>query len=153
MQPHEQADQRIQQPIAEVRDGQAAARQQGAVRERVVEVARDEQPVSAARAVGDDGDDRRRREPILGETAQEAVLAQGKAVGQLLDHVGSAVSVGAELHELDDMAVQPEHGVDVRQVPVLEIDAERQRPDVGMVSRVGELQPHARQSAVTGCAA
>ena len=137
MQPHEQADQRVQQSIAEVRDGQSAARQQAAVRQRVVEVARDEEPVAAARAVGDDGDDGRRREPILGEAAQEAVLAQRKAVGQLLDHVGRAVAVGAELDQLDDMAVQTEHRMDVGQIPLVEVDGERQRPHVGVVGRIG----------------
>ena len=78
VQPHEQADQRVQQSVAEVRDGQPAARQQAAVRQGVVEVARDEEPVAATRSLGDDGDDGRRREPILGEAAQEAVLAQGQ---------------------------------------------------------------------------
>ena len=40
------------------------------------------------------------------------------------------------------MAVQAEHAVDVRQVPVVEVVGERQRPEVRVVRRIGELQPH-----------
>ena len=106
-----------------------------------------EEPVSAARAVGDDGDDGRRREPILGEAAQEAVLAHGKAVGQLLDHVGRPVAVSAELDQLDDVAVQTEHRMDVGQGPIVEVDGEGQRPHVGVVGGIRQLQPHRLQSA------
>ena len=47
-----------------------------------------------------------------------------------------------ELDQPHDVAVQPEHAVDVGQVPLVEVDGERQRPDVGVVGGIGELQPH-----------
>ena len=46
----EQPDERVEQALAEVRDREPAARQQRAVRERVVEVAGDQQPVRRRRA-------------------------------------------------------------------------------------------------------
>ena len=46
VEPHEQADERVEQPVAEVRDREALAGEQVAVRQRVVEVAGDEQAVA-----------------------------------------------------------------------------------------------------------
>ena len=83
-----------------------------------------------------------RRQAVLDEPAQQAVLALGEVVGQLLDDVRRAVAVVAELDEAHDVAVQAEHAVHVRQVPVVEVDGERQRPEVRVVGRIGELQPH-----------
>ena len=68
-------------------------------------------------------------------------------VGQLLDHVGGAVAVSAQLGQPHHVAVQPEHAVQVGQVPVLEVHGERQRRQAGVIGRVGELQSHGGQSA------
>ena len=67
-----------------------------------------------------------RRQAVLDQAAQQPVLAQGEVVGQLLDDVGRAVAVVAQLDEPHDVAVQPEHAVHVRQVPVVEVGGERQ---------------------------
>ena len=112
-------------------------------------MAGDQQPVAPTRALGDDADDDDRRQAILDEPAQQAVLALGEVVGELLDDVRRAVAVVAELDEADDVAVQAEHAVHVRQVPVLEVDGERQRPELRMVGGIGELQPHADSLAST----
>ena len=55
VEPHEQADEGVEEAVAEVRDRQPAPRQQRAVRQRVVEVAGDQQAVAVAGALGDDG--------------------------------------------------------------------------------------------------
>ena len=87
-------------------------------------------------------DDDDRRQAVLDEAAQQAVLPPGQVVGQLLDDVGRALGALAELDEPHDVAVQAEHAVHVRQVPVVEVGGERQRPEVRMVRRIGELQAH-----------
>ena len=83
--------------------------QQPPVRERVVEVPRDQEAVAPARAFGHGSDDVHGREPILGEAPQQTVLPLDEVVGQLLDDVRRAVAAVAELDEPDDVAVQPEH--------------------------------------------
>ena len=83
-----------------------------------------------------------RRQAVVGELAQQPVLALGEAVGQLLDDVRRPVALRPELDEAHDVAVQPEHAVHVRQVPVVEVGGERQQPEVRVVRRIGELQPH-----------
>ena len=99
-------------------------------------------PSRLAGTVGDDGHDDDRRQAVLDETAQQAVLTAGQAVGELLDDVRRALAALAELDEADHVAVQAEHAVHVREVPLGEVGGERQRPEVRMVRRIGELQAH-----------
>ena len=109
-------------------------------------MAGDEQPVAVVGARGDDRHDECRRQPVVGQLAQQAVLAQRQVVGELLHDVGRPVPLRAELDEAHDVAVQAEHAVHVRQVPIVEVDRERQQPEVRMVRRIGELQPHRPRS-------
>ncbi len=105
-------------------------------------MAGDQQAVAVAGSLGDDGHDDHRRQAVLDETAQQAVLTAGQAIGELLDDVRRTLGAIAELDEADDMAVQAEHAVHVREVPLGEVGGERQRPEVRMVRRIGELQAH-----------
>ena len=109
---------------------------------RIVEVAGDQEAVASTRPLGDRGDDVDGRDPFVGQPAQQPVLALHEVVRQLLDDVRGAVVAVADLDEADDVAVQPEHAVHARQRPVLEIVGERQQPDVRVIRRIGELQPH-----------
>ena len=75
MQAHEQLGARVEEPPAQV--GDAAAREEGAERERVVEVARDQDASRSGAAFGDDADrvdDRHlgRREPRAGARTRGA---------------------------------------------------------------------------------
>ena len=65
MQPHEQPGESIEQTLTEVRHSQAAAREQDAIGQRVVDVAGDQQSVDfvVGVAFGDDSDDLGGRHP------------------------------------------------------------------------------------------
>ena len=138
----EQPDEGVEEALAEIRDAQAAARQQRAVRQRVVEVAGDEQAVSFAGPFGDGGDDVDGRQLVLVEAAQQPVLAEHEVIGKFLDDVGPAAVPLPQLDEADDVAVQPGHLVDARQRPLGEVGAEREQTEVGMLRGRGELQAH-----------
>ena len=122
VEPHEQADEGVEQAVAEVRDRQPAPRQQRAVRQRVVEVAGDQQAVAVAGALGDDGDDDRpsaggpRRAPRSRRYSRWARWS-----GSSLTTYDVRWRAVAELDEPHDVAVQAEHAVHVRQVPVVEV--------------------------------
>ena len=121
---------------------QAAARQQRTVRQRVVEVAGDEQAVTVAGSLRHGGHDIDGWQVVLGEATQQPVLAENEVVGQLLDDVGTAALRLAELDEADDVAVQAGHLVDARQRPLGEVGAERQQAEIGVLGGRGELKAH-----------
>ena len=129
MEPDEEAGHGVEDALAEVRDGQTATGQQRAVRNRVVEVTRDQHAVDIVRLVGDGGDDLRGRQTEVIEEVQQPVLALDEMVGQFLDDVAHV----AQFDQADDMAVQAEHAVHARQGPVGEPFGEGQTADAGMV--------------------
>ncbi len=112
--PHQQDDERVEQAVAEVRDRQAASHQQRPVGERVVEVPGDHQPF-AGRSVGHHRDHLGRRQPVVGDRPQQAVLAVGQLVGQLLDDVRHAF----QFDQLHHVTMKSEHGVHVGHRPRL----------------------------------
>jgi hypothetical protein len=138
METYQEPDQGVEQAFAQVGDGQAAPGQERTVGERVVEVPRDEHAVVAVGFPGEHRDHLGGGQAVLGQLAQQAVLAKGELVGELLDHVRG----GAELDEADDVAVQAEDAVHRRQVPVLERRAERQRRHLRVLRGIGQLQTH-----------
>ena len=107
-------------------------------------------PSRSSPAVGDHGDGQHRGQAVGGERAEQPVLAEGEVVGQLLGDVRGPPGPVTQLDEPDLVTVQAEHAAHVRQVPVGEVGGERQRADVGMVGRVGQLQPHARPILLDG---
>ena len=87
---YEQPDEGVEEALAEIGDAQPATRQQRAVRQRVVEVAGDEQAVPLTGPFGDGGDDVDGRQLVLVQAAQQPVLAEHEMVGKFLDDVGPA---------------------------------------------------------------
>jgi len=81
MQPHQQAGECIQQALAKVWNAQAPPRQQGAVRQRIVEMASDEQTVGFVVAAGDHPHHFGCWQAGLGQLAQQPPLAFGQWVG------------------------------------------------------------------------
>ncbi len=85
MEPDEQPDERIEHPIAQERNGQAAPGEEVAIRQRVVEVARDEDAVQRLTVFGlfaRDGHHLGSRKAVLGELPQEpAILAKRRSSG------------------------------------------------------------------------
>ena len=73
--------------------------------------------------------------PSSASARSKPVLALARAVGELLDHVAHVV----ELDQSHDVAVEPEHAVHAVEVPVLEMFAERQRGQLRVRGRVGDL--------------
>ena len=76
---------RVEQPPPQV--GDAAAGEERPERERVVEVARDQDRVEVAAAIGDDADGIDHRHLVGGERAQQPVLALRQLDRQLLERV------------------------------------------------------------------
>ncbi len=76
---------RVEQPPAQV--GDAAASEERPERERVVEVARDQDRVEVAAAIGDDADRLHHRHLVGRERAQQPVLALRQLDRQLLERV------------------------------------------------------------------
>ena len=136
---HEQPDEGVEESLAEVGDAQSTARQQRSVRQRVVEVAGDEQAVTFTGPLGHCSYDVDGRQVVLGEATQEPVLAQDEMIGQLLDDVRPAALTFAELDETNDVAVQSGHLVNARQRPIGEVGAERQQAEVGVLCGGREL--------------
>ena len=139
MDPGEQHDERVQQAVAEVGDLEPAPHQQRAVRQRVVDVAGDHQPLADG-ALRHDRHHLRSGEAALGDRPQQPVLAVGEVVGQLLHDVAHA----GQLDQLDDVAVETDHAVHVGQRPVLEPLVERKLGDPGVLRGPGNLDAHGR---------
>ena len=89
MQAREQLDERVQQVRAQV--GDAARREERAVGQRELEVARDQHGVEVVRPAGDDADGLDDRQALAFEPAQQRPLAARRALGQLLERVERAV--------------------------------------------------------------
>ena len=138
MQPDQQAGQRIEQPLAEVRDVHATSRQQDAVGEGVVDVAGDQQAVHVSFTLDDNTHDLGRRHPGVAELAQQAPLALGQVVGQLFDDVRRV----AALDQAHDVPVQPNDLVQARDRPLAEWVGERPMDQRRVLARLGDLQPH-----------
>ena len=135
--PDQQHDERVEHPVAEIGDLEPATHQQRAIRQRVVEVAGDDDALADG-SLGDDGDHLGGRETVFGDLPQESVLAIGEVVGQLLDDVRDAL----EFDQLHDVTVQAEHAVEVGHLPVLEPPVERQLGQGGVFGRPGHLDSH-----------
>ena len=101
--------------------GHAAAREERPERQRVVEVARDQDRVEVASAVGDDADSLHDGHLVGREGAEQAVLAPRQLDGQLLERVELRSELAVVLDEANDVAVDPAHDLDEpRVLPLLE---------------------------------
>ena len=110
MQAHEQLGARVEEPPAQV--GDAAAREERAKRERVVEVARDQGALEVLASFGDDTDRVDDRHPGRCEPAQEPVLAARDRLRELLDGVDRRSQRVLVLDEAHDVPVDPAHDLD-----------------------------------------
>ena len=137
MQAHEQLRERVEQQVE--RRGEDGTRQHEPVRQRVLEVAREQHRLVARAALADDADRLDRRQTELCERAQQPVLALREARRQLLQRVERAVVVD----EADDVPADAARDVDEpRRLPLLERLAPRQVEEVGMSGARDELERH-----------
>ena len=146
MEAHQQSGQRIQQPVTQVWDAQSAAREQHAIRQRIVEVPGDDEPIRLVVAASHQCNGFDRRQAGLGHLLQQFELATGEAIRKLLHDVRRV----AELEQPHDVAVQPADFVQSRKGPVVEAGGERPRDDLGVLGWLGQLQLH-RAAARIGC--
>ena len=143
VQAREQLDERVQEVRAQV--GDAAAGEERAVGERVLEVARDQDGVQVVAAAGDDPDRLDDRQALPLEAAQQRPLAARRALGQLLQRVERAVV----LDEAHDVAADAADQVDEPlRLPLLERLAPRQVEEVRMAGARDELEVAAASSPV-----
>ena len=106
MQAREQLGERVQQMRPQIGDRRAG--EERAVRERVLEVPRDQHRVEIARPAGDDPDRLDDRQALAFEPAQQRPLAAGGPLRQLLQRVEGAVV----LDEPHDVAADAADQVD-----------------------------------------
>ena len=140
MQAREQLDEPVQEVRAQV--GDAAAGEERAVGERVLEVARDQHGVQVVAAAGDDPDRLDDRQALPLEAAQERPLAAGRTLGQLLQRVERAVV----LDEAHDVAADAADQVDEPlRLPLLERLAPRQVEEVRMTGARDEVEVRRRR--------
>ena len=132
---HEQLRQPVEQARAQI--GDAVRPEQRAVREREVEVTGDQDGLEVARASAHDADDLDDGDRLVGQPPQEAVLAPGEPLRQLLERVDGAVVVD----EPNDVAADPAHDLDEALVlPALERLLPRQVEEVRMPRAREQLQ-------------
>jgi hypothetical protein len=85
VQPHQQLDQRVEQPVGRLPDARAG--EQRSVRRRVLEEPGHQDRVQVRPAVDDDADDRDRGHVELGQRPQQPVLAPGQPFAEGLERV------------------------------------------------------------------
>ncbi len=147
MQAREQLGKRVQQVRTQV--GNAAAREENAIRQRVVEMTRDQRCVEVAAARGDDPDRLDDRQTLPLEPAQQRPLAPGRALGELLDGIQRTVV----FEEADDVAADPADDRDeALRLPLLEWGTPGQ-VEKARVARAGDQLEGRAQAASVGRAA
>ena len=149
MQARKQLGKRVQQVRAQV--GDAAAREENAIRQRVVEMTRDQRRVELVAARGDDPDRLDDRQTLSLEAPQQRPLAPGRALGELLDGVERAVV----FEEADDVAADPTDQRDeALRLPVLERGAPGQVEEARVARARDQLEGRAQAASVgraAGC--
>ena len=148
-----EADEKLGERRADrrLRRGEHPAAEDQAVRQREVELARDEDRVELVScrvdALGDDADRLDDGHALLGELAQEPVLALGEALRQLLQRVVRPV----QLDEADDVAADAAREVDEElRGPVLEREAPRKLEERALVGPRDEPEVARRTSGGNG---
>ena len=149
MQACKQLGKRVQQVRAQV--GDAAARKENAIRQRVVEMTRDQRRVEIVAARGDDPDGLDDRQTLPLQAPQQRPLAPGRALGELLDGVERAVV----FEEADDVAADPTDQRDeALRLPVLERGAPGQVEEARVARARDQLEGRAQAASVgraAGC--
>ena len=132
---HEQLGERVEQAVAQI--GHARAAEEAAVRQREVEVARDQHGFGlvavGTRALRDDADRLDHRADRIGQLAQHPVLVPREPRGQRLERVDRL----AVAHEAHDMAVDAARDLDDALALPL-----RERAQPGEIEEVGVARAH-----------
>jgi hypothetical protein len=149
MQACEQLGECVQEVRAQV--GNAAAREEHPIRERVVEMTCDQRRVELAAARGDDADRLDDRQTLPLQASQQRPFAPRRTLGELLDCVERAVV----FEEADDVAADPTDQCDeALRLPVLEWGAPGQVEEARMARACDQLEGRAQAASVgrtAGC--
>ena len=137
---HEQLGARVEQPPAQV--GDAAAREQRAVRQREVEVPRDQDGLELVAAVGDDADRLDDRHLVGREARSSPYSRRATRRGQLLERVERRPVAPSYSTKRTTWRWMPRTTSTSRSdLPLLERLVPRQVEEVGMPGPGDELQP------------